>query len=82
MTVAAGFGMTFVESKSPPRPVSKITRSAGTLEKARNAAAVVISKKVIGLPAFLSLISIRRSDKASSEIKLSARRIRSLKRQR
>ena len=49
----------FVASYFPPKPVSNNTRSESILEKARNAAAVVISKKVIDCPLFLSSHSSR-----------------------
>ena len=55
ITVNAGFFIMLVASSLPPSPVSRITTSAGTLANARKAAAVVISKNVIGLPAFASL---------------------------
>ena len=45
-----GGAMTLVASSRPPSPVSSNTISAGMRAKARNAAAVVISKKVIGAP--------------------------------
>ena len=49
MTLSAGRATTLVASSRPPRPTSRITASAGCSAKARKAAAVVISKKVIGL---------------------------------
>ena len=50
MMVAIGFGIIFVQSKRPPRPVSRIQISAGVSAKALNASAVVYSKKVTELP--------------------------------
>ena len=40
----------FVASNLPPKPVSRISKSEFTLLKAKNAAAVVISKNVISSP--------------------------------
>ena len=53
-----------------------------TRENARNAAAVVTSKKVTGVSPFAVSTSSRRSASAPSGIRLPARRMRSLKRQR
>ena len=47
-----GFSITLVASNSPPRPTSSIVKSAFDREKARSAAQVVISKKVIGRELF------------------------------
>ena len=49
------FGIIFVASSLPPNPVSRIKKSALYREKRTNAAAVVISKKVIGLPLLIFL---------------------------
>ena len=46
-----GRATTLVASSRPPSPTSSSTQSAGVSAKARKAAAVVISKKVIGAPA-------------------------------
>ena len=45
----------FVASNLPPKPVSRIKKSALYFENSTKAAAVVISKKVIGLFLFTSL---------------------------
>ena len=54
--VAAGEAITFVESRRPPSPVSNKHQSASVSEKAKKAAAVVISKKVIGSLPFTSFV--------------------------
>ena len=48
IAVTAGRRTTLVASSRPPSPTSSSTMSAGVRAKARKAAAVVISKKVIG----------------------------------
>ena len=53
--IAIYTALTLVASNLPPRPVSNIVKSAGFFLKAKKAAAVVISKKVIGLPLFFLL---------------------------
>ena len=53
------FGIIFVASNLPPNPVSRIKKSALYFEKRTNAAAVVISKKVIGLPLFIFLTNFK-----------------------
>ena len=62
------FSMIFVASNLPPNPVSKIFISAGNRLKAINAAAVVISKNVIGLRLFLNSTSSNIFNKLLSEI--------------
>ena len=63
MTVSRGRATTLVASSRPPSPTSTSAMSAGVSAMARNAAAVVISKKVIGAPAFAA--SQRASSAAS-----------------
>jgi hypothetical protein len=77
ITVAAGRSITLVASKRPPSPTSIKAASAGTRENARNAAAVVISKKVIGKPRLTDSHSVRSAASAGSSINLPARRMRS-----
>ena len=50
MTVAIGLSMTLVASSRPPSPVSSSTTSASCSANRQNAAAVSISKIVIGSP--------------------------------
>ena len=57
-----------VASSRPPSPTSSTTRSAGWRAKARNAAAVVTSKKVIGRPALTDSTSSRIGTSAASSI--------------
>jgi hypothetical protein len=71
-----------VASSRPPSPTSSSTASAGVSAKARNAAAVVISKKVIGAPRFAASQVSRRLISRSSSISSPASRMRSLKRER
>ena len=80
MTESAGAVMTLVASNRPPSPVSISAISAGTREKARKAAAVVISKKVIGAPALASSQAASASFSGSSPIGRPRTPIRSLKR--
>ena len=68
-----------VASSLPPNPVSIIFISLGFLKKDISAAAVVISKNVIGFLLFLISISFKISIKVSSEINSPLIRIRSLK---
>src|SRR3546814_10682146 len=58
---AAGAVMTFVASSRPPRPTSITHPSAGCSEKARQAAAVVTSKK-------MAPMSSARSEEHTSEL--------------
>ena len=53
------FGIIFVASSLPPNPVSRIKKSALYCAKRTNAAAVVISKKVIGLFWFIFLTNFK-----------------------
>ena len=53
ITVASGISITLVESSRPPRPTSSSTTSAGCCANRQNAAAVSISKTVIGAPALV-----------------------------
>jgi len=73
------FSIIFVASNLPPRPVSKILMSLGNRLKAINAAAVVISKNVIGLRSFLNSTSSKILIKLLSEINFWFILIRSLK---
>ena len=66
-------------SNLPPKPVSNIFTSLGCLSKAIIAAAVVISKNVIGLLAFFVSTSSKILISFSSEINLLFILIRSLK---
>ena len=66
-------------SNLPPNPVSRIKKSALYLEKRTKAAAVVISKKVIGLPLFFLLHSSKRDAKNLLDIFLPFKLILSLK---
>ena len=77
--VTIGFFIILVASNLPPRPVSNIVKSAGFFLKAKNAAAVVISKKVIGLPLFFLLHSSKRDSKNLLDIFLPFKLILSLK---
>ncbi len=80
ITDIAGEGKTFVASKRPPSPTSTIVASAGLSAKAKNAAAVNISKNVIWRPAFTRSQCSRIERKASSVIGASFRRTLSVKR--
>ena len=51
ITVASGASITLVASSRPPRPTSSSSTSAGCCANRQNAAAVSISKMVIGAPA-------------------------------
>src|SRR4030081_787017 len=51
ITVTSGVSITLVASSRPPRPTSSSTTSAGCCANSQNAAAVSISKMVIGAPA-------------------------------
>ena len=82
MTHAAGRGTTFVQSRRPPMPVSSSTTSDGVCAKARNARAVVASKKVNAAPAFAAMTRSKRVNIVSSCIVLFFNTIRSLKRTR
>ena len=73
------FSIIFVASNLPPKPVSIILISLLNLLNAIKAAAVVISKKVIGSPLFLVSISSKISTNISSDINLFLIRILSLK---
>ena len=63
-------------------PTSMMPSSAGTREKARNASAVVMSKKEIGVSPLASSHSVSSSSSTSSSINSLATRMRSLKRTR
>ena len=76
-TAASGAATTLVASERPPRPVSSNTMSALVRVKARNAAAVVISKNVIGSFLLARSHSSIRSISACSPINAPARRMRS-----
>jgi hypothetical protein len=82
MTVASGAAIMLVASNSPPSPVSSSRMSAGTREKARKAATVVISKNVIGSPPLARSHSSISSTSACSSMRSPARRMRSWKRTR
>src|SRR5665213_3622228 len=82
MMVMAGRGITLVASYLPPSPTSSTTASAGWREKARNIAAAVISKKVMGSPSLTRSTSSRVAQSSSSEISSPASRMRSWKRTR
>ncbi len=56
--------MTLVASSRPPRPTSRSVQSAGVSAMARKAAAVVISKKVIGSAAVGGLAALELGDQA------------------
>lgn len=75
---SAGFLKTFVASKRPPSPVSIRLTSALDRENASNAAAVVISKKVIGLFALAVSHSFKRLIKISSSSCVPSTKIRSV----
>ena len=80
--VTAGWRSRLVASSRPPSPVSSSTMSAGTRAKARNAAAVVISKKVIGASWLARSHSSSSTRSASSSINCPASRMRSWNRTR
>ncbi len=83
MTAAtAGRSITLVASKRPPSPVSSSRMSAGWRAKARKAAAVVISKKVMGAPQLACSHSSSSAASSASSMSAPASRMRSLKRMR
>ena len=75
--ISAGLSTTLVASSRPPSPTSSSVQSAGLREKARKAAQVVISKKVISSPPFACTHSSSSAVSAGSEISSPASRIRS-----
>ncbi len=81
-TDTSGRATTLVASRRPPMPTSSSTRSAGVRAKARKAATVVTSKKVMGRPALTRSTSSRMAESASSATSSPATRMRSLKRTR
>ena len=70
-------GTTLVASYLPPSPTSSTMASAGWREKARNMAAAVISKKVMGAPSLTRSTSSSMAQSSSSEISSPAMRMRS-----
>ena len=59
---------TLVVSSRPPSPTSSSSTSAGVSAKARNAAAVVISKWVMSSPSLIACVRVSTSTSASSPI--------------
>ena len=82
MTVSTGRAMTLVASSRPPSPTSSSSTSEEWRWKAWNAAAVVISKKVIGAPSFTASQWARLARNDSSAIGVPPNLIRSAKRTR
>jgi hypothetical protein len=66
MTLTAGRSITLVASSRPPRPTSSKSASAGRAANNRNAAAVPISKAVMGSPALTRSQVVSASASASS----------------
>ena len=62
MMLSSGRSTTLVASSRPPSPTSSKSASAGCSAKAMNAAAVVISKKVMCSPALIRCASRKRRD--------------------
>ena len=82
MTVRRGRSTTLVASRRPPRPTSSRVKSAGVSLMARKAAAVVISKKVMGWPALAASQRSSAAARSGSGMSVPARRMRSWKRAR
>ena len=68
IAVRTGLATTLVASSLPPSPVSSNSRSAGVSAKARKAAAVVISNRVISSPSLAASARARQSTSSPSAI--------------